>query len=105
VIVTGERGNTISNFFKQFQMDDLILKQHGRNAPNTFINGSTLIDGIFGTEGINAIYSGYTSFTWGMYSDHCLLWVDLDKAFILGSKAGTESKTLAMQNPNNRQTV
>jgi hypothetical protein len=92
IIITGDfnediRSGRITSFFNEFRMSELILKQHGQNAPNTYINGVVPIDGIFATEGIQPIYSGYTAFSWGMYSDHRLIWVDLDMTHILGSKA------------------
>jgi hypothetical protein len=68
-------------------MKELILSQHGTFAPNTYINGSTPIDGIFATQGIEALFSGYESFTWGMYSDHRLLWVDIDLDSLLGTSS------------------
>jgi hypothetical protein len=92
IIVTGYfnedvRGNTIKSFFNQFGMKELIITQHGTNAPNTYLDGSVPIDGIFGTTGIQAVFSGYLAFAWGMYSDHRTLWVDLDTSTILGTKS------------------
>jgi hypothetical protein len=48
-------------------------------------DGSVPIDGIFGTFGIQAMLSGYSSFSQGSYSDHRLLWVDLDLNAILAT--------------------
>jgi hypothetical protein len=67
-------------------MKELILTQHGTEAPNTYTDGSAPIDGIFATNWIHAVFSGYTSFSWGLWSDHRLLWVDLDMNEILGLK-------------------
>jgi hypothetical protein len=91
VIVAGDfnddiRGHTIKQFFFNLSMEEIILKQNGSKAPNTYVNGSVLIDGIFATTGINPVVSGYTEFSWGIYSDHRLLWVDLSLIQILGSK-------------------
>jgi hypothetical protein len=89
------RGSVISNFFHQLGMKEIIQKQHGNLAPNTYVDGSVPIDGIFATGGIEATLSGYTSYTWGLYSDHRLLWVDLDMSTVLGTKSAPLWKPLA----------
>jgi hypothetical protein len=38
------RGTTIHQFFRNLIMDKMIHRQHGRTAPNTYINGSVPID-------------------------------------------------------------
>jgi hypothetical protein len=68
-------------------MEELIIEQHGNEVPNTYMNGSLPIDGSFSTNAIHATYSGYTIFSWGLYSDHQLLWADLDMTEILGTNA------------------
>jgi endonuclease/exonuclease/phosphatase family metal-dependent hydrolase len=78
-------GPKIINFFTNFNMTELIISQHGLNTPNTYIDGSIPIDGIFGTQGIESVFSGYSSFSWGMHSDHQLLWIDLDMNQVLGT--------------------
>jgi hypothetical protein len=100
VIVAGDfnedvRGKSISNFFAQLQMREMILEQHGHMPPNTYVDGSVPIDGIFATGGINSSLSGYTSFSWGLYSDHRMLWVDLDMSTILGTNAAPLWKPMA----------
>jgi endonuclease/exonuclease/phosphatase (EEP) superfamily protein YafD len=75
---------TIKRFFEKLSMKELIIQQNGINTPNKFINGYLPIDGIFATTGITPIVSGYTAFSWGLYSDHRLLWVDLTLQKILG---------------------
>jgi hypothetical protein len=92
VIVAGDfnddvRGKTISKFFQDLNMNEIILEQHSTAAPNTYSDGSVPIDGIFGAPGINSIFSGYSSFSWGLYSDHRLLWADLVMSAILGTTA------------------
>jgi Reverse transcriptase (RNA-dependent DNA polymerase) len=112
IIVAGDfnedvRSNNVKNFFAQLSMEELIIKQHGTNIPNTYINGSTPIDGIFATIGIIPQFSGYTPFTWGMYSDHRLLWVDLDMTLILGSNAPPlwkpQARRMKCENPQTIQ--
>ncbi len=83
IVVAGDfnedvRDHPIRPMFDKFNMHELILAQHGNNAPNTFRNGSTPIDAIFGTKGIDIISGGYTSGRWGTPSDHRALWVDID---------------------------
>ena len=72
------RSGLVKSTFDDLNMDECIFRQHGPNAPNTFQNGSVPIDGIFGSKGIDILLSGYTSGTWGSYSDHRALWVDID---------------------------
>jgi hypothetical protein len=91
IIVCGDfnenvQGTKIKQFFQTYNMHELILFQHGTTAPNTYTEGTLPIDGIFGTKGIDTISSGYSSFGWGMYSDHRLLWIDIDMATTLGTK-------------------
>ncbi len=83
LIVAGDfnedvRSATIRSVFDQVNMEEIILRQHGSNAPNTFMNGSLPIDGIFGTKGLDVLFCGYTSGYWGHPSDHRALWVDID---------------------------
>jgi hypothetical protein len=84
VIITGDfnedvRSKPMETFFAELQMKEIILEQHGKEAPNTYMEVSVPIDGIFGTIGIEEMHSGYGAFfSEGMYSDHRLLWVDLD---------------------------
>jgi hypothetical protein len=91
VVVCGDfndndQGNTIKSFFQQDNMSELVIAQHGPNAPNTFMDGSLPIDGIFGTPSIEAPFSGYSSFSWRMYSDHRMVWADLELDTILGTR-------------------
>ncbi len=44
-----------------------------KTAPNTFLDGTAPIDGVFGTRNIRRILSGYTDFQWGLKSDHQML--------------------------------
>jgi hypothetical protein len=91
ILVNGDfnediRSRNIQNYFKQFSMNEIVMKQHGNNAPNTYLNGTAPIDGMFGTTTMVTTLGGYTSFSWGTYNDHRLLWVDLDMTQLLDSK-------------------
>jgi hypothetical protein len=108
IIITGDfnedvRGRNIKTYFHKLDMRELIHDQHGNKAPNTYIDGSTPIDGIFGTQGIQALFSGYSAFTWGMYSDHRLLWIDIDMESILGTNQPPlwkpQARRLKCENP------
>ncbi len=72
------RAGLVKSTFEALNLDECIFRQHGPNAPNTFQNGSVPIDGIFGSKGVDILFSGYTSGTWGLPSDHRALWVDID---------------------------
>jgi hypothetical protein len=109
VIITGDfnedvRSKYITQFFQELQMSELILKQHGLEAPNTYMEGSAPIDGIFGTRGLEAVYSGYRSFSDGLHSDHRTLWVDLDMTTLLGTIApplwSPKARRLQCNDPN-----
>jgi hypothetical protein len=78
------QGSTISQFFEQLDMKELILDLHPTLTINTFSGGSTQIDGIFGTRNITPLAGGYTELNWGLKSDHRMLWVDLDLSQLFG---------------------
>jgi hypothetical protein len=77
------------------QMSEIILDRIGNGAPNIYTDGSVPIDGIFASRGITALFSGYSRFCWGLYSDNRLLWVDLDMSSILGTIAAPLWKPMA----------
>jgi hypothetical protein len=74
VIITGDfnedvGGANITKYFSDLQMNEIILTQHDGPAPNTYLDGSVPIDGIFVSHGIEGVFSGYGSFSEGMYSE------------------------------------
>ena len=92
VIILGDFNEDVSSgnirqFFTDLHMKELIQYQHGSDAPCTMIKGSTPIDGIFGSEDINPLRSGYRSFDWGLATDHRLLWIDINTSHILGTNS------------------
>ena len=92
IIVAGDfneavNSTQIRNFFQRLNMQELILQQHGNSAPNTMIQGTQPIDGIFGTTDLHAVRSGYMGFDWGIASDHRILWIDLNYAQTLGTNS------------------
>lgn len=89
IIVMGDfnedvRGRAIHQFFSQFHMHEVILHQHGNNAPNTYRDGRHPIDGIFATQNIIPVKSGYSPVFWGADSDHRLIWADINLTELLG---------------------
>jgi hypothetical protein len=64
-------------------MWDVVIAQsmHGNNAPNTHIDGSKPIDGIFATQAVECIQPGYTAFgdvVQGKHpEDHRCIWMDV----------------------------
>jgi exonuclease III len=92
IIVMGDfnedvRSHFISRFFDSLGMHESIIGKHGENAPNTFYQGTVPIDGIFMTKNLIATRSGYTQTSWGMPSDHRLLWIDIRLSDMLGEHA------------------
>jgi Reverse transcriptase (RNA-dependent DNA polymerase) len=91
IIITGDfnedvSGKFITKYFADLQMKEIILEKHNGSAPNTYSGGTVPIDGIFATPVIEAVFSGYGAFSDGIYSDHRLLWVDIDENILLGTK-------------------
>ncbi len=90
LIIAGEfnedvRGHTIKSFFDSVEMHELLLNLHPSATPtNTFVNGTAPIDGIFGTFNLQPVVGGYTSFEWGMNTDHRMLWVDFPMEHLFG---------------------
>jgi hypothetical protein len=78
--------NPIAQFFDSLNLIELIHLKHGKHAPNTYVNGSKPIDGIFGSRELAPIKSGYSAITWGATTDHRLLWVDIDESQALNLK-------------------
>jgi Reverse transcriptase (RNA-dependent DNA polymerase) len=100
IIVTGDFNEDINNeaiksFFDKYEMSELIMRQHGESAPNTMVMGCKPIDGVFGSNSIRVIRSGYQSFAWGMASDHRLLWIDVDTNHLLDTNTTPLWKPLA----------
>jgi hypothetical protein len=109
ILVAGDfnedvRSTHITQFFGNYSMKELIIKKHGISAPNTFINGTNPIDGIFGTITLRPTIFGYSNFSWGMYSDHRVFWVDLDMSTVLGTKDTPlwkpQARRLKCENPS-----
>jgi hypothetical protein len=51
-------GSLISQFFDSVNLLELIQLNYGTKSPNTFVNGSVTIDGIFGTRELGPVQSG-----------------------------------------------
>jgi len=74
------RGPALATWLRKAGMRDIILEQHGTDAPPTVDKDTSTypIDGIFATEGLSASRSGYMPFGEKLYkADHRVLWVDL----------------------------
>ena len=78
----------ISTFFDSLQMHNTLHSLFGpqyTNAPRTYTRGTTTIDAIFATRGIQAIRGGmlpHHTFD----SDHTPLWIDIQFNSIFGTK-------------------
>ena len=63
---------------------ELILQRHGnRAAPNTHIEGSYPIDGIFASPLVRMVRGGYSEFHLDA-SDHRMIWVDVSSTRLFG---------------------
>ena len=66
-------------------LTEVILHNHGSNAPPTYNRGSTPIDGIFVTSTLlHHVKTGYLAFGEAVPSDHRCLWVDIPFAIAFG---------------------
>ena len=70
--------------FENIGMREIFGTYH-ETSPNTFYRRTQPIDSIFVTSNICPDRCGYTAFDWGMYLDHCLLWMDINSKVIFGS--------------------
>ncbi len=91
LIVVGDfnedvRGRSLTSFFSDLDLREVLLERHGNEAPNTYRDGTNPIDGIFGTRNIHIVAGGYLGFDWGLSSDHRMLWIDLRADSILGTE-------------------
>jgi endonuclease/exonuclease/phosphatase family metal-dependent hydrolase len=97
------RSSYINNYFKQFGMTEIITNQHGTNAPNTYARGQIPIDGIFATQTLAAVLSGYSPLYWGTGTDHRMVWVDLDSTIVFGDTISElwhpKRRRLTLQDP------
>ena len=80
------RALPMAQWLQQAGMRDIILEQHGLDAPPTVNKPSSTypVNGIFTTPGISASRCGYLPFGEGVYDgDHRMLWINLtlDTAF------------------------
>jgi hypothetical protein len=90
IIIAGDFNENIlstnlTEFFHNLDMTEVVSDQHGDKPPNTMIQGSQPIDGIFATEGVTPSNSGYLPFDWGIASDHRAIWIDIPLAQLLGT--------------------
>ncbi len=56
------RIGNIKKLLDKTDMSDVVMSTHGSDAPNTHIDGSKPIEGIFATRAVKCVQSGYTAF-------------------------------------------
>jgi endonuclease/exonuclease/phosphatase family metal-dependent hydrolase len=72
-------GPQFRQFFSQLNLKEGIQHHHpSLIPPNTFHGGSHPIDGIFISHGLIINKSGYSATDWGIFTDHRLLWIEID---------------------------
>ena len=82
VIIMGDwnmdtRDLSLVNFFKEHGMHEVLLAKHGQSAPATCNMGSSPIDGIWATIGLEISNGGFCNFEEGLPGNHRTLWIDL----------------------------
>ena len=85
-------------FLDRSGLRNVTLERHGQEAPPTYTNGSSVIDGIFATPSIvcrRAGFCGYDQGVQGDRSDHRCLWLDFDLAKAFGNTALPSAKPQA----------
>jgi hypothetical protein len=71
--------------FKQRDMREVLLMRHGRNAPPTMDNGSSVIDGIWATPAIGIERGGYLAGGEAIpQTNHRCLWIDVSYKTMYG---------------------
>jgi hypothetical protein len=81
------RTGNIKTFLDATDMRDVVMSTHGSEAPNTHIDGSKPIDGIFATRAVKCVQSGYTAFGDGVQGkrpDHRCIWMDVRLQTVFG---------------------
>lgn len=82
------REDRLQQFLSDTDLHEPILNKYGQdNAPNTHIQGSAPINGIFTSLELNIIAGGYTSFEDGVQGarpDHQCLWIDIEEIDVFG---------------------
>ena len=84
----GSNGQKIEEFLQATNLKEVILDKHGKeNAPNTYLGGSTPIDGIFVSDTLHITKCGYCPFSEGVVgprADHSCLWLEVEHDNVFG---------------------
>jgi hypothetical protein len=78
-----DKNNAVNRFMSELGMREIMIEFNG-SGPATHIRGSSKIDGVYATYGIQATYTGYTSFEQSP-SDHRWLIVDIHEGNLIGT--------------------
>jgi hypothetical protein len=89
----------ITSFFGEFGMKEAIVHKCGSPSPNTYIDGTVPIDGVFCTRSLDIKAAGYTPIFFGIKTDHRLVWIDIS----LESAFGTDSHLFKTANARKLQ--
>jgi hypothetical protein len=75
----------VATAFKQRDMREVLLTRHGRNAPPTTDNGSSVIDGIWAMPAIGIERGGYLAGGEAIpRTNHQCLWIDVSYETMYG---------------------
>jgi hypothetical protein len=72
--------------FNRLGLSEAVIDRHGQHAPNTYIDGSDPIDGIFVSPTLKGCKCGYAAFGDGPPGiTHCLVWIDIPVSQAFGN--------------------
>ena len=77
-------GPIVLDFITNLGLSNAIFNLHGTNGPNTFVRGSTQIDGIFISSTLQVVNAGYLPLICAA-GDHLPIWIDVALASITGN--------------------
>ena len=90
--------------FKERKMKPVIQAKFPGELPPTYNRGSKALDEIFFTENVKINKCGYMQHGI-LASDHCPIWIEIDKKSVLGSKTGMVQKLKARRLKNNNPDI
>ena len=89
IIIAGDFNNDLNDskskvnkYMKTMGMREILINRYGKGPP-THQRGSTTIDGIYATSGIEAIQGGYVE-EFDSPGDHRFIWIDICQSEIIG---------------------
>ena len=103
--LTSTSDRSLRHRFSLSGLDEVVLSRHRGIPPATQIDNTKNepIDGIFATEGVRILQSGYYDFSEAVPSDHRAVWTDIDLFSTLGGFIPTASHPIRRLSVKNRR--